>query len=263
MSYIHPFSCLFALCCLLLGAPLLAEEVQRDAASDSRILELLNRNHAQLQAIQSELAAMRRELQALKRGDRKPAVRSQAAVKELQLTGEEHAIGSPDAPVVIVEFSDYQCPFCARFYAQTFPVLKKQYIDSGKVRLVSRDFPLGFHGKARSAALAANCAAEQGAYEAMRLGLFKENRRLGKGLYTRLARKLGLDMAAFEACQRDAERAKRIDEDLAVGKRVGVAGTPSFFIGKHAGDKVVEIRNLRGAQPYRSFAKAIDTLLEH
>lgn len=263
MSFSKVFSFISGLLCFFMIFDLSAGEVENRslAADSSLIIDLLKRNSADLSSLKRELAEVRKEIQDLRRARASVLRKRLVSVDNLKLKKSDHVIGSSKAPVAIVEFSDYQCPFCARFYSQTYPVLRKEYIDTGKVKLISKDFPLGFHAKAESAARAANCAAEQDAYEAMRLRLFKENRRLGKGLYMRLARDLALDMDAFEACMRDESKMGKISDDIADGKRLGVKGTPSFFIGRAVGDEVTNVTNLRGAQPYKAFVKMIDKLL--
>lgn len=171
-------------------------------------------------------------------------------------------MGSDSATVAIVEFSDYQCPFCARFHSQAFPQLKTDYIDTGKVKLIARDYPLGFHTKAKEAAIAANCAADQGAYEKMRDGLYAGQSKLGPELYKQLAGDLKLDIGKFETCLALPANAQEVDDDMAYGETIGVTGTPSFFIGKIDGDQIVDARNLKGAQSAQAFTQVIDTMLK-
>ena len=172
------------------------------------------------------------------------------------------SLGRADAPVTIVEFSDYQCPFCKRFYATTLPALKKEYIDAGKVRYVFRDFPLVLHDHARSAAIAAHCAARQNTYWKMHDALFLQQARLGADLYKELAAGFRLDAPAFAACLNDPAAAAEVDRDLAYGQSVGVRGTPSFFVGRIEKGQVVDAKAISGAKPFTVFAQAIDSLLK-
>ena len=171
-------------------------------------------------------------------------------------------LGSAEATVGIVEFTDYQCPFCKRFYDQTFGAIKKNYVDNGKIQYRVRDYPLGFHSEAKGASVAARCAGEQGKYWEMRSELFNRQRELGPELYESLAGEIGLKKKAFRKCMDDPERAAEVDESFVYAGMIGVTGTPSFFIGRIEGDQLVHARQISGAQPYSVFAKAIDSQLE-
>ncbi|RME53646.1 DsbA family protein [Candidatus Woesearchaeota archaeon] len=157
--------------------------------------------------------------------------------------------GNPDAPVTIVEFSDYQCPFCGRHFQQTYPQLVKDYIDTGKVKLVYRDFPLSFHPEAQKAAEAAECAGEQGKYWEMHDKLFQNQQSLGVANYKKWARELGLDGSKFDTCLDSGKMANEVKKDMADGQAAGVRGTPSFFING---------RPVRGAQPFSVFQGIIE-----
>ena len=170
-------------------------------------------------------------------------------------------LGNTKAKVGIVEFSDYQCPFCFRHNSQTLAKLKEKYIDTGKVQYHVRDFPLSFHAQARGAAIAANCAGRQRAYWKMHRRLFDNHQRLSLPLYQELARELKLDAEVFSRCLDDATVAKRIDEDLAYGQHLGVGGTPSFFVGRVRNGELVDAQQITGAQSLGTFAQAIEQLL--
>lgn len=172
------------------------------------------------------------------------------------------ALGRADAPVTIVEFSDYQCPFCQRFFATTFPALKQQYIDAGKVRYVFRDSPLDqLHPLARKAAEAAHCAGEQGKYWEMHDALFQNPKELATIKLGEHARKIGANGAKFDECLSSGRQAARIERSLADGTAAGVRGTPGFVVGKTKADGVVEGTSIRGAQPLEVFQRIIDKLL--
>lgn len=169
----------------------------------------------------------------------------------------ERSKGSPDAPVKIVEYSDYQCPFCSRWFEQTYPSLLKDYVDTGKVQIIFRDFPLGIHPNADEAAVAARCAGEQGDYWGMHDALFSGQAQWSelpdaKPTFANFAGDLGLDTAAFEQCLSSGKFDAAIQQDMAEGQAAGVSGTPSFAIN---GQMLV------GAQPYQVFQNAIDTVL--
>ena len=137
-------------------------------------------------------------------------------------------LGNPNAKITIVEFADYQCPFCARMVPTLQEVIKKY---DGKVNWVYRDFPLTeIHPEAVPAAVAANCAGQQGKYYEMHHRLFEEIRNLGSDLYTKLAGEIGLDADKFKACQADPAQKEEVMRDQAVGAKIGVNGTPAYFI---------------------------------
>lgn len=181
---------------------------------------------------------------------------------------DDPVLGDKNAPVTIVEFSDYECPFCKRHYEQTHAQLKTNYIDTGKVKLVFRDLPLSFHDPmATTEAIAANCAREQGgdtAYYKLHDKMFEETTSNGSGLtkdqLNKFASEQGLNEANFKSCV-DSEKFKdEVAKDLADAGTAGATGTPSFVIGK-SGDQVSG-KLIVGAQPYTAFQAEIDALLQ-
>ncbi len=174
-------------------------------------------------------------------------------------------IGDPNAPITIIEFSDFECPFCARFYVQTLPVLMSEYIDEGKVRLVFRDFPIqSIHPNALPASLAAECANEQGRFKDMHDALFDNQGHWSSAgttesiaLFSQYADAIGLEQGQFDSCLTSGKYIDEIRGDLNDGRNYGVSGTPGFFIGN---DKVGYVE-LRGAQPFESFKRVIDSQL--
>lgn len=158
-------------------------------------------------------------------------------------------LGNANAPVKIVEFSDYQCPFCARFYSNTLPDLKKNFIDTGKVKFVYRDYPLGFHEDAQKAAEATECAEDQGKFWEMHDKIFDNQRAIDVNSLKTYASELGLDTDQFNSCLDSGKYASEVQKDLSDGQAAGVSGTPTFFIN---GKKLV------GAQPYEAFEQVIN-----
>lgn len=166
--------------------------------------------------------------------------------------------GDPDAPITMVEFSDYQCPFCQRHFLQTYPKLMEKYVDTGKVRYVFKDFPLtSIHPQAVAAANAAHCAGQQEEYWPMHDRLFIEQSRWSGNseantVFKTFASELGLDTDKFNACL-DAEQFNDdIFSDLQEGISAGVTGTPAFFINGVF---------VSGAQPYEVFEQIIEQQL--
>ncbi len=176
------------------------------------------------------------------------------------------SVGSDSAPVVMVEFSDYQCPFCRKFWLQDYPTLKTQYIDTGKVQLVYKDFPLSFHPEAEMSAEAVACAQEQGQGWALHDKIFEQQAAVGTGTvqYSETdvknwANSTGLDMTAFDGCLDSGKYAGAVNQSLSQGMSLGIVGTPSFMIGKRDGSNIVPIN---GALPYGTFSATIDQLLQ-
>lgn len=158
--------------------------------------------------------------------------------------------GPKDAKVTIVEFSDYECPFCERFYQQTLPQLLKDYGD--KVRFAFKDFPLPMHPQAQKAHEAAHCAGAQGKYWEMHDMLFDNRSNLGVEALKRYGRNLGLNTEKFNQCLESGQFEKKVKDDMRVARSVGVNGTPTFFIN---GQRLV------GAQPIEAFKDKIDAIL--
>jgi protein-disulfide isomerase len=191
--------------------------------------------------------------------DPTPAPLSDADWKEI-LAKPAGVIGSNDAKIKMVEFTDYQCPFCSRHYTQTYPSLKKDYIDKGLVQIIYRDQPLPFHPNSRIGALAARCANDQGKFEAMHDELFGKQDswvNLSKDeaikKFGELASGIGINGNTLMDCVTTEKHGKEVDEDIALGTRVGANGTPTFFIDKGM---------LVGALPYASFQSALDAALK-
>ncbi len=169
---------------------------------------------------------------------------------------DDPVLGDPNAPVTIIEFSDYQCPFCRRFWQQTLPLIKQNFIDTGKVKLVYRDFPLNFHQYAQKAAEAAECAGEQGKYWEYHDILFERQSEWstqGVQKFKDYAAELGLDLEQFSSCLDSGKYAQEVQKDYQDGVSYGVQGTPTFFIN---GVKIV------GAQPYQTFETVINQFLQ-
>lgn len=171
------------------------------------------------------------------------------------------ALGAADAPVTIVEFLDYQCPFCQKFALETYPRIKTNYIDTGKVRYVSRDFPLPQHERARPAAIAAACAGEQGRFWEMHDALLAGAGRLRDSDIAAHARTLGLDRARFDACRAEPRHAKRLNADYAAARAVGVSGTPNFLVGANRGE-VAQGQLLTGDEDFAAFEKVLARYLK-
>jgi protein-disulfide isomerase len=181
---------------------------------------------------------------------------------------DDAVLGAKDAPVTIVEFSDYQCPFCRKFWTETYPQLKQEYVDTGKAKIIFRDFPLtSIHPSAQIASEAAECVRAQGgdaAYWRMHDKMFQEQNIMDSGSATgsvtktvtftdaelkTWAKALGFDIAS---CLDSHQFASEVQEDMTDGQSYGVRGTPAFFVNG---------KLLSGAQPFSAFKAAIDAEL--
>ena len=170
-------------------------------------------------------------------------------------------MGSADAPVLLLEFTDLQCPYCARHALQTFPQLKRDYIDTGKVQYASRDLPLERHRHAFPAAVASRCAGEQGKFWEFRHALFAQQDSLASEPYARIAGELGLDVERLEACRKDGRQADNVRADIALARLSNISATPSFVLGRIVNDEF-QGEAFSGAQPYENFKAKIDEQLK-
>jgi len=216
----------------------------------------LERIKADLETVKSQLAQV---LRLLSQRPPQGAVVTSGPVRTS--VADAPMLGSADAPVTLVEFSDYQCPFCQRFFATTLPALKRDYIDAGKIRYVFRDYPLEMHAQARQAAEAAHCAGEQGKYWEMHDALFQNQEGLTPPQLAEHAHSVGVDDTAFAACLASGRYAALVTRGLADGAAAGVQGTPAFVVGRTQAGDVVEGTPIRGAQPLETFRRIIDQLL--
>jgi protein-disulfide isomerase len=171
---------------------------------------------------------------------------------DVQISADDPVLGDEDAPITIVEFADFQCPFCIRHFQEVYPQLVAQYGD--QIRFVYKDYPLStLHPDAYSAALAAQCAKEQGKFWEYHDLLFGGTQGLGREAYDAYAAQLGLDVAAMNACMDEDRYGDAVQADYTEGAGLGVNSTPTFFVN---GVAVV------GAQPFALFAEIIDYELE-
>lgn len=168
-------------------------------------------------------------------------------------------LGEKNAPVVLIEFSDFQCPFCRSFWRDSLPLIKSEYIGTGKVKFVYRDFPLSFHPGAMPAAQAAECAEEQGKFWEMHDKIFSEQDKLGSGTVQfdindlkKWAGQIGLNTTKFNSCLDSQKYAQEATDDQKDGQAAGVGGTPTIFVNGQA---------IVGAQPFSAFKALIDVEL--
>ncbi|MCP9446173.1 MAG: DsbA family protein [Nitrospira sp.] len=171
--------------------------------------------------------------------------------------------GQADAPVTLIEYSDFTCGYCVKFFKETWPRLQARYVDTGKVKFLYRDFPRADQGPGVDAAMAARCAGAQGKYWAMHDRLFGEGGRLAATVYASHAAAIGLDAAAFAQCVKDGRYAQAIFEDRQEANNWGFRGTPGFILYRthsQPSEKEPAIA-IPGAFPFEMFAEEIEQLL--
>lgn len=198
------------------------------------------------------------------------AAQPQPPTKGTVSIDDDPMIGDKNAPVTIVEFSDYECPFCKRHFDQTLPQLMEKYVNTGKVKIVYRDFPLSFHDPmASKEAVAANCADEQGGdkkYFEFHDEIFKRTTSNGNGLndakIQAIATDMNLNINKFNACLANKAMAEEVQKDIADGTAAGASGTPTFIIGKSTNNGKIDGDLVVGAQPFAAFQAIIDPLLQ-
>ncbi|ABZ77058.1 DSBA oxidoreductase [Shewanella halifaxensis HAW-EB4] len=229
-------------------------ELQKEMAS-------LKQEITQLKKEMSTIGGQVNDIHTIAMRSQKPQYKTLPTQSNYGEDGKLPLQGDATAQLAIIEFSDYQCPYCKRFIDQTFTKLKSNYIDTGKVQYLTRDFPLNFHPKAKGAAIAANCSLQQDAYWPMRDSLFKNMKQLDDELYQQIASNLSLDMTKFNACLADEQMLNKVQQDVAYGSSLGIRGTPSFVIGRVENGQLISPKLIVGAQSYQTFARLLDELL--
>lgn len=176
---------------------------------------------------------------------------------------DDAVLGDENAEITLIEFTDYQCPFCQRHFNDTYGQIKSQYIDTGKVKLVVRDYPLSFHPHAQKAAEASECAADQDKFWEMHDMLFQNGAAWSNlpdavPTFKQYAADLGLDTGEFDSCLDGGTHAGEVAKDMADGSTAGISGTPGFWI-LGPDDQSQQIS---GAYPFASFQAAFDSMLD-
>jgi protein-disulfide isomerase len=175
---------------------------------------------------------------------------------DFSISDNDQVKGDADAPVTIIEYSDFQCPYCQRFYSQTLGSIVDNYVESGQVKVVYRHYPLGFHAYAQLSAEASECAGDQGKFWELHDIMFERGAGDGTGLaradLESYALELGLNVGEFGLCLDSEKYAEKVKNDMALGTAQGVRGTPGFLV-----NGVL----VSGAQPYSVFEAAIEAAL--
>jgi protein-disulfide isomerase len=170
-------------------------------------------------------------------------------------------LGKADAPITLIEFADFQCPFCQKFFNEAYASIKKEYIDTGKVKLVYRDYPLPFHPNAKPAAIAMECVREQSeklAWEFHDVVYAKQDQLTAENIKAWGEGLSGINKAKYNDCITSQKYASEVDKDMADGSAAGVGGTPSFWVlGPKGKTDFIE-----GAYPFDRFKQAFDGMLQ-
>lgn len=236
----------------------------RSTATMSQEIDALKRGQQQ---ILTELREIRQMLGAKETGPsaaQPPAgpPQRQAGDLTLKLRGEPQR-GADGARLAIIEYSDFQCPFCGTYARETFAQIEENYIKPGKVKYFFRDLPLPMHPNAFPAAEAAHCAAEQGKFWEMHDRLFANQNALAAKDLFQSAQAVGLDAAQFNQCLMSAKYRDAIRQSVTEAESLGINGTPAFLIGiiGPQGQQLKVRKVILGAEPYESFKAALDELL--
>jgi protein-disulfide isomerase len=223
---------------------------------------------------QSDLSALRTDIRALQAEQQQiitrldelkqllqPNSQPPAPVTSASVRGEAFR-GDSGARVAIIEYADFECPYCGEYERKTFPQILSDYIQTGEVKYFYRDLPLQMHTRALPAARAARCAGEQGKYWEMHDSLFAKQNALSAPALLDRAQTLGLDTAKFTECQSSEKYTADIQKSVSEAEKMGIDGTPTFFLGvvEPSGDVTIEKR-LQGTAPFDVFKAEIDALL--
>jgi len=208
-----------------------------------------------------------------------PAPPQEVTLEKINLD-DDAVKGDDDAKITIVEFSDFECPFCGKFFSETLSSIEKDFIDTGKAKLIFRDFPLPFHSKAQKSAEAAECAKEQGKFWELHDMIFENQQSLSEANLKKWAKEIGLS-SKFDTCLDSGKYADEVKNDYEEGQKYGISGTPGFIIFSEDGDSndmkaiaakyprnMIPIKTndgnvgliVSGALPYNVFAEVIEAL---
>ncbi len=249
-----------------------------EQALDARIQELekvvYEELRPQLATLQQELARLRQMHQELLNALRQQtgqqpnfpvprALQGESNLVALRLPDNLPSMGSPDAPLLMVEFSDFQCPFCGRFFRNTLDYIKARYVKTGKVRFYYWHLPLtSIHPRAVPAAIAAECARRQNRFWEMHDLIFQNQNMMRDEDFYRYAQMIGLDMQAFEACYQGDDARKVVEQQMNFAlQQLRIRSTPTFLIGVLTPDGMFVATRFSGAHPFARFQQILDRIL--
>ena len=201
-------------------------------------------------SLKSDLLKEIKELQPVKPNEMPPEVNLKPGDKIVEgvTAGNSPIKGSVSAPVLMVEFSDLECPFSKRFYKEVFPLIDKEYISTGKVKFAFRDLPLPFHASAKGAAIALRCSAKQNKYWQM-FDKLSSNEKVDLPAIEGYAKEIGVNMSSLDKCMSGPAVVQDMENDANEAAKFGAQGTPTFFINGHM---------IAGALPFEVFKEVIE-----
>lgn len=201
-------------------------------------------------------------LQNFRVGTSKPRAAAIPLPSQPIVVRDSPTLGNRNARVALIEYSDFECPFCGRVARDVLPSLIQRFVETGRVLLIFKYFPLDIHPNAQKAAAAAFCAGAQGKFWSAHDSLFAQPK-LATDALGHLAEKLGLNLPAYEACRSDKAAAVRIKNDKTEAEALGLSGTPTFFVGTlEVEGSVHVVETLLGAKPIEDFTKALEHALK-
>ncbi len=245
----------------------MAAPAPAQSSSEQAILQELARLREAQQATTKEVEALRTLLQQAMGPRPAPAdaaaAMPAAGTQPLKIAGRPSK-GNPRARLTMVEYSDYECPYCGQYAAQVHPRIDSEYIQTSKVQYVFKNLPIEqLHRQTFKAHVAAACAGDQGRFWEMHDRLFADQRNLTLDRFVEIASMLKIDPVKFRACVESTKHEAMIREDIAEAQSGGVRGTPVFVLAytDPKGQTVTPVRVIVGAQPFETFKEAIDALL--
>lgn len=243
----------------ILALALLATVSAGASQPDKDELAKLQDEVARLNAQQQQILASLDELKKMMRPPGPPALQPPPT---LSVAGEPFK-GEPAAKVAIIEYADFECPFCRRFESQVYPSIRDSYIRTGKLKYFHRDMPLGFHQGAMPAARAVHCASEQGKFWEMHDSLLGDTASLSPADIDERAGKLGMNVAKLDQCISSNRFADIIQRSITEANAMQISGTPTFIVGTlNADGNVMSVKKtVVGASPFEAFKAAIELLL--
>lgn len=219
-------------------------------------------SEAQFSRIMQELQELRRLHQdaAPSRAERKPEEAARERTLRISLP-ERPMQGNPKARLVLMEFTDYQCPFCVRFHQETLPLIRKAFIETGRVGYMIMDLPLSnIHPHAAKAAEAVHCAGEQGKFFELSDYMFNNSARLNDRFIEQSASAVGLNQELFSKCLRDRRHQQTVKRSLEMAEELGFTSTPTFALGRLENGSLVDGGYFLGAQPYSVFQQILQKM---
>jgi protein-disulfide isomerase len=216
---------------------------------------------SQNEAILTELKAIRQLLEKLTAAQSSAQQGSSSSPQVVRVRNSNQLVlGSADAPLTMIEFTDLECPFCRQYAATGFEEIRKAWIDTGRLRYLARDLPLDSHVHSLMSARAARCAGDQQRFWEMRTTLMRNGNLLSPEFIAKTAEGLKLDMKAFNACAASTTHDAEIQADVTEAVKLNLRGTPTFVIGRTTPDEIEGIM-LVGAQPFAAFDATLKALL--